>query len=95
MTSEKVHEGPVDEETGMDPDVMDEDIEELTEEIGQTIEESEERFKSCPKCGLPTFIGPDGRSAFCARCWSGRCGMIRSGREGGQGCLFAGWWPSL
>jgi ribosomal protein S27AE len=47
---------------------MDETIEELTEKVGRTIEESEEQFRKCPKCGLPTFMEPGKPNAYCARC---------------------------
>ncbi len=68
MTPKKVKGGPVDESIKLDPQKMDKEIGDLTKKVGQTIEESEERFKKCPKCGLPTFNSPGKPVAFCARC---------------------------
>ncbi|MGA1872513.1 MAG: hypothetical protein ACMUHY_02480 [Thermoplasmatota archaeon] len=47
---------------------IDQDIEKLTERAQKAIEGSEDNFKDCPRCGLPTFMGPGSTVAFCARC---------------------------
>ncbi|MGA1793646.1 MAG: hypothetical protein ACMUHM_06825 [Thermoplasmatota archaeon] len=47
---------------------IDQDIDKLTKRAQLVIDDTEENFKDCPKCGLPTFMGPGSKVAFCARC---------------------------
>jgi len=47
---------------------IDQDIDKLTQRATQVIDDTEENFRDCPKCGLPTFMGPGSKVAFCARC---------------------------